>query len=182
LYSKNAWDNKRLIATSAWYKRRFLSEALVITSAVHCKRFQSKRFSRTGHTIAELVVVLAIVGITLGIAVPRTRDSLDRIAVRAAAGDVRATLRFARTVALAGNRAIAVNIDSVTGTVRIKRGTEILLSRGVGHAHGVRVGRTRDSLTYDGRGFGRGAANLSVIVRRGVAAETVFVARLGRVR
>jgi len=138
--------------------------------------------ARAGHTLPELLVVVTIVGITLGIAVPRALDSLDRISVRSAAGDVRATLRFARTVALAGNRAVAVDVDSVTGTLRVRRGTEVLLTRGIGGAHGVRVGRTRDSLTYDGRGFGRGAANLSVILRRGVASETVFVARLGRVR
>ena len=125
---------------------------------------------------------MIIAGIALAIGVARARDALDRLTVRSAAGDVRATLRFARSIALAGNRAVAVDIDSVTGTLRVRRGAEVLLSRGVGQAHGVRVGRTRDSLTYDGRGFGRGAANLSVIVRRGLAAETVFVARLGRVR
>jgi prepilin-type N-terminal cleavage/methylation domain-containing protein len=140
------------------------------------------RAARAGHTLLELIVVLTVVGITLAIAIPRVRDSLDRISVRSAAGDVRATLRFARTMALAGNRAVAVDIDSVTGTLRVRRGPEVLLTRGVGRAHGVRVGRTRDSLTYDGRGFGRGAANLSVILRRGIASETVFVARLGRVR
>lgn len=135
-----------------------------------------------GYALVELLVVLGLLGVVMAIAVPRARDALDRVTVRSAAGDVRATLRFARALALAGNRAVAVDIDSVTGTLRVKRGAEVLLIRGVGQAHGVRVGRTRDSLTYDGRGFGRGAANLSVILRRGQAAETVFVARLGRVR
>ena len=135
-----------------------------------------------GYTLLELMVVLTLGGVLLGIAVPRARSSLDRLTVRAAAGDVRATLRYARSVALAGNRPVSVEIDSATGTVRVRQGADVLLTRGVGFAHGVKVGRTRDSLTYDGRGFGRGAANLSVIVRRGSAAETVFVARLGRVR
>jgi prepilin-type N-terminal cleavage/methylation domain-containing protein len=140
------------------------------------------RIVASGHSLIELLVALALLGVVMAIAIPRARDSLDRITVRSAAGDVRATLRFARSMALAGNRAITVAIDSATGTLRVRRGSEVLLTRGVGQAHGVRVGRTRDSLTYDGRGFGRGAANLSVILRRGMAAETVFVARLGRVR
>jgi hypothetical protein len=58
----------------------------------------------------------------------------------------------------------------------------MLHSRAIGFAHGVRLGGTRDSLTYDPRGLGRGAANLSIVVRRGTIAETVFVSRLGRVR
>ena len=140
------------------------------------------RVVATGYTLAEVLLVLTIAGVLMAIAIPRARSSLDRISVQSAAADVRATLRFARSVALAGNRAVAVDIDSVTGSIRVRRGAEVLLTRGVGQAHGVRVGRTRDSLTYDGRGFGRGAANLSVILRRGSAAETVFVSRLGRVR
>jgi hypothetical protein len=55
-------------------------------------------------------------------------------------------------------------------------------SRGVAHAHGVRLVATRDSLVYDAHGVGWGAANLSVIVRKRAVAETVFVSRLGRIR
>lgn len=130
----------------------------------------------------ELVIVLSISGLLMAIAIPRTQLLLDRITVHAAAGDVLATLSTARTLALAGNSPVAVDIDSLTGTLRIRRGSEVLLSRGIGQAHGVRVGRTRDSLTYDPRGLGRGAANLSIIIRRRAAAETVFVSRLGRAR
>lgn len=135
-----------------------------------------------GYTVLELVIVLSISGLLMAIAIPRAQLMLDRVAVRAAAGDVLATLSTARILALAGNAAVAVDIDSVTGTLRVRRGSEVLLSRGIGQAHGVRVGRTRDSLTYDPRGLGRGAANLSIIIRRRAAAETVFVSRLGRAR
>lgn len=135
-----------------------------------------------GYTVLELVIVVTITGLLLAIAVPRTQLALDRIAVRAAAGDVIATLNAARSLALAGHSAVAVHVDSATGSVRVRRGSEQLLARGIGHAHGVRVGSSRDSLTYDGRGLGRGAANLSIVVRRRAAAETVFVSRLGRVR
>ena len=57
-----------------------------------------------------------------------------------------------------------------------------LVRREVGAAYGVRLWASRDSMTYDGRGLGFGAANLTVVARRGRAAETVFVSRLGRVR
>jgi len=137
---------------------------------------------RRGYTVAELVVVLGIVATMLAIALPRAHHVLDAIAVRAAAGDVATVLASARAMALAGHSSVAVDIDSSSGVLRVRRGTELLLARNIGPLHGVQVSHTRDSLTYDGRGLGRGAANLSVVVRRGSAAETIFVSRLGRVR
>jgi len=141
-----------------------------------------RRFRREGYTILELVIVVTISAIVLAIAIPPWRRMLDQISVHAAAGDVAAMLSTARAIALAGHAAVAVDIDSVNGILRVSRGPETLVARNIGQTHGVQVGRTRDSLTYDPRGLGRGAANLSIVLRRRVAAETVFVSRLGRVR
>jgi prepilin-type N-terminal cleavage/methylation domain-containing protein len=137
---------------------------------------------RHGVTIPELLIVLTIAGVVMMIAIPNAKASLDRVSVRAAAGDVRATLSYARMLAMSGGLPVAVDVDSAAGTLRVRRGDERILTRGVGAAHGVRLGQTRDSLTYDPRGFGRGAANLSILIRRGTSVETVFVSRLGRVR
>ena len=122
-----------------------------------------------------------IIAIVLAIALPRLRLVLDRITVHAAATEVTTILSSARTLAIAGRSPVAVDVDA-SGTLRVRRGAEIVLVRGVGAVHGVTVGRTRDSLTYDPRGLGRGAANLSIILRLRAAVETVFVSRLGRVR
>jgi type IV fimbrial biogenesis protein FimU len=135
-----------------------------------------------GYTVLELVIVVTISSIILAIAIPPAQTMLDRLSVHAAASDVASILSTARTLALAGHAAVAVDVDPASGVVRVRRGAEMLLARNVGQAHGVRLERTRDSLTYDPRGLGRGAANLSVIVRRRSAVETVFVSRLGRVR
>jgi len=137
---------------------------------------------RPGYTLAETMLVTVLAGIAMEIVVPRGIRALDCIVVQPAAGDGRATLATARALAIAGATVVTVDVDSATGTLRVRRGPEILLTRGVGHAHGVRLTRTRDSLSYSPRGLGRGAANLSIVVRRGDAAETVFVSRLGRVR
>ncbi len=137
---------------------------------------------RHGFTLPELLIVLTIIGVVMAIAIPNARSGLDRVSVRSAASDIRATLGYARMLAMSGGIPVAVEVDSVSGTLRIRRGDEKILIRGVGPAHGVRLGKTRDSLTYDPRGFGRGAANLSILVRRGASVETVFVSRLGRVR
>jgi prepilin-type N-terminal cleavage/methylation domain-containing protein len=135
-----------------------------------------------GFTLFELLIVMTVSGIVLAIAVPRARAGLDRAVVRSAATDVRATLGLARTLALAGHAVIVVDVDSAGGMLRIRRGSAVLQSRGLQHAHGVELRATRDSVTYDPYGMGRGASNLSVVIRKGVAAETVFVSRLGRIR
>jgi prepilin-type N-terminal cleavage/methylation domain-containing protein len=135
-----------------------------------------------GYTVLELLLVLSIAAVVLALALPRTLLVLDRVAVHAAAGDVAATLGSARTVALAGRMAVAVDVDTAGGTLRVRRGPEVLWSRNIGQAHGVGVWANRDSLAYDGRGLGLGAANLSIVIRRREAVETVFVSRLGRVR
>jgi type IV fimbrial biogenesis protein FimT len=137
---------------------------------------------RRGFTVPELLIVLTIAGVVMAIAIPNGKAGLDRISVRSAASDVRATLNYARMLAMAGGVPVAVDVDSAAGTLRVMRGDERILTRGIGPAHGVRIGRTRDSLAYDPRGFGRGAANLSILLRRGASVETVFVSRLGRVR
>lgn len=130
----------------------------------------------------ELVTVVTIIGLLLAIAIPRGQLLMDRVSVGAAAADVKAVLGTARSLALAGRSMVAVDIDSAGGVVRIRRGPELLQVRNLAQLHGVQLGCTRDSLAYDAHGLGRGAANLSVILRRRDAAETVFVSRLGRVR
>ena len=57
-----------------------------------------------------------------------------------------------------------------------------IASEPVGFTHGVSLSSTRDSITFDVRGLGWGAANLTLSVRRGAAAETLTVSRLGRVK
>jgi len=52
----------------------------------------------------------------------------------------------------------------------------------LGRLHGVALGTTRDSLAFDARGLGHGAANLRITLERRTEAETLVVSRLGRVR
>lgn len=125
---------------------------------------------------------MVVTGVLLAIAVPRTRAQLDRAIVRSAATDVRATLGLARTLALTGYAVIVVDIDSARGMLKIRRGSDVLMRRAVEAVHGVDLRATRESLAYDPYGLGRGVSNLSVRIRKGVAAETVFVSRLGRIR
>lgn len=142
----------------------------------------SSRSATAGYTLLELVIVVTVAGILMSVAIQRTRLILDRQSVHAAAADVVSILNSARALALSGRSAVAVNIDTVAGALQIRRGTERLLVRQLAQMHAVSVRSSRDSLAYDAHGLGRGAANLSIIVRRRAAVETVFVSRFGRVR
>lgn len=142
----------------------------------------SSPISRGGVTVIELLIVMSIVGILMALAIPHGQLMLDRISVHSAAGDLAMSLSSAREFSLASRSAVAVDFAGPGGALRVRRGPDILFTRNIAMAHGVVLSQTRDSLAFGPLGLGVGAANLSIIVRRRAAAETVFVSRLGRIR
>ena len=135
-----------------------------------------------GATLAELLVVMAIMAIVLAYATLRLAQAADRTAVRSAAAEATTAFNGARQAAITRRGSVAVLIDTISLRLQIVADTEVLSSRDLGTEYGIRLGSSRDSMAYDAHGVGLGAANLSLVVRRGRAAETVFVSRLGRVR
>jgi prepilin-type N-terminal cleavage/methylation domain-containing protein len=137
---------------------------------------------RAGQTLMELVIVIVIVGVLAGIAVPRVQAATDQAMVRGAATELVAILGTARAAAQRRDALAVASFDSATVTARVLVGSDTLLVRALGAELGVTLRATRDSVTYGPSGRGYGAANTSLIVRRGGATDTVFVSRLGRVR
>lgn len=135
-----------------------------------------------GTTLPELLATLTISAIVLAITIPRMRTVAERNAVRGATSDVIATLSSARQLAVAHRGAVWIDIDTSTATLRVRRDADTLMSRHLRTLFGVDLHANRDSLAYDARGLGAGAANLTFIVQRGSTADTVVVSRLGRVR
>lgn len=138
--------------------------------------------SQRGGTLVELIAVLVIIGVLLGIIVPALQASVARHAVAAAARDVANLLSMARQIAATSVDGAAVAFDSATGRVQLDVSGRPVRMLDLPSHRGVHVRATRDSLAFDSRGLGIGAANLSVIFTRGKAADTVVVSRLGRVR
>jgi prepilin-type N-terminal cleavage/methylation domain-containing protein len=137
---------------------------------------------RYGVTLVELCLVLALVGILASIATQQITRYLDRTAARAAVAEAASVVLRARDEAMAQRTPTSVRIDTVVATLELSARGVVLSRAALGHAHGVTLSTTRDSLTYDVRGLGYGAANLTLIARRGAAAESLVVSRLGRVR
>jgi len=64
-----------------------------------------------GFTLIELVVVLAIIGLSLAIAIPLLARQVGGSALNAASGEIRAALREARSTAIAEDRSVIFRGD-----------------------------------------------------------------------
>lgn len=133
-------------------------------------------------TLPEIVVVLVVMAVLLGLALPRLTGAADRAAVRAAIVDAAAVFRSARSGAIYRRAPVAVIIDTLRSAVSARADSIVLLQRELGQGYGVRLTATRDSMAFDAHGLGVGVANLSLVARRGRFADTLFVSRLGRLR
>jgi prepilin-type N-terminal cleavage/methylation domain-containing protein len=137
---------------------------------------------RSGFTLLEQIIALAVMAVLLTLAGTRTLSALDRSAVRNARMQLVATLSAARGSAQARAERVSVAMDSTSGLLRIFAGADTLLVRSLRTELGVAFSSSRDTVTYGASGRGYGATNSTIVLSRGAAAETVYVARLGRAR
>ena len=137
---------------------------------------------RWGYTIVELALVLTIVGLISAGGGRALAHHLHRLAVHAAIAEAAGALARARDEALARHEVVSVRIDTARATLAVRVRGERLALHALGHAHGVSLSTTRDSIAFDVRGLGYGAANLTLVARRGGAVDTLVVSRLGRTR
>ena len=137
---------------------------------------------RCGLTLVELCLVLAVIGLTTAIAVRQLGLYLDRAAAHAAVVEAGALVARARDEAAAQRRPASIRFDTVAGALELRMGGATLARAALRSAHGVSLAANRDSIAYDVRGLGYGAANVTLVARRGRAAESLVVSRLGRIR
>lgn len=137
---------------------------------------------RRGLTLVELCLVLTVVGLTAAIAVRQLGAYLDRAAARAAVVEAGALVARARDEAVALRRPASIRFDTMGDALELRMGGVMLARAALGSAHGVSLAANRDSIAYDVRGLGYGAANLTLVARRGRVADSLVVSRLGRIR
>jgi prepilin-type N-terminal cleavage/methylation domain-containing protein len=137
---------------------------------------------RHGFTIIELIVTVCVLSILSAIAIPWAGDVLDRVRVRSAATEIESVFGAARHIAIARAANATVDLDTAARSISVSVGGDTVRRRELGIAHDVVLSATRIRMSYSATGVGYGAANLSVVVRRNRAVDTVFVSRLGRVR
>jgi Tfp pilus assembly protein FimT len=137
---------------------------------------------RTGTTLIEIGVTVGILGLMAGITFPRFGTYRDRIAVDAAATSTLSLLATARHAALRRATLTAVHLDTTGAIILLVAGPDTLERRSLRDVHGVTMTTSRDSIAFAPSGLGYGAANTQIILRRGAAADTISVSRLGRAR
>ena len=137
---------------------------------------------RHAFTIIELAVTICVLSVLSAIAIPWAGDILDRVSVRSAVTEIGSLFSAARHIAIARAAHATVEIDTAGRVIAVSVGRDTVRKREIGTAHDVLLSATRTRMSYSATGVGYGAANLSVVVRRNRAADTVFVSRLGRVR
>ena len=128
----------------------------------------TRHFSR-GFSLIELVLVVAIIGLTTLVAVRQLSLHLDRLATRDAVRSAGALVARARDEAVALHSPMTVRVDTASATLLLRSRRTTLARTPLGDLHGVRLSTTRDSITFDVRGLGYGAANMTLIARRGSA-------------
>ena len=137
---------------------------------------------RAGFSLIELVLVLALIGLLLGIALPPLAGALDRIEVAAAASQIAAAHTRARMMAISGSRVVVLTVDSAALSIHLRGSTNHLWSdRGPAFSRVSLSGPAR-SFTFSPEGFSLALSNASLHLSRGSATRTVVVSRLGRLR
>jgi type II secretory pathway pseudopilin PulG len=133
-------------------------------------------------TLIELLLVLAIVSILTAVVVPRVASFMDAIDVRGAADDAEGLMTAARHLAISRAARSSVGIDTGAQTLVLQVGGDTMERRDDGALHGVRLTSNGAAVTYSQIGLGFGVTNLTLVIAKGAAAETLFVSKLGRVR
>ena len=149
----------------------------------HCDRMLPPSWCmRSGFSLLELVLVLALLGLLLGVALPPLAGALDRIEVAAVASQIAAAHTRARMMAISGSRVVVLTIDSASLSIHLRGSTSHLWSDGGPALSSVSLSGPARSFTFSPEGFSLGLSNASLHLSRGSATRTVIVSRLGRVR
>jgi prepilin-type N-terminal cleavage/methylation domain-containing protein len=88
----------------------------------------SKRHNRRGEagfSLIELLIVLVLLGLVIGIGMPRMQDWLDRYRVRTAAQSLAADMQLQRMRAVSRNTTHAIVFDAVAGTYLLWEGDPV---------------------------------------------------------
>jgi prepilin-type N-terminal cleavage/methylation domain-containing protein len=137
---------------------------------------------RHGFTLPEILLVLAILGLSFGIAVPRIAAVRDSIAVEQEANQILAAHRRSRILSIARGRPVVLNIGADSLSIRLTGDASDFWGAPGPVGTGVTLDGPTRRMTFSPLGYTTGLSNATLRLSRGAARRTVVVSRLGRVR
>ncbi len=136
-----------------------------------------------GFTLTELLIVIVMIGIMVGLAVPRATKWRDRLAVQRAGNEAALFYQRVRYAAVLKSATIRIEFGSDLFTAASEIPSASLKVSTPGPArHGVDLEVSRSVIRLYPNGLGLGPANTKLVLRRGSAAESLTVSRLGRLK
>lgn len=136
---------------------------------------------RSGFTLVEILIVIAIMSIVLGMSLPKMGNMNDRNQMRSAKDGIAAKMSTVRAQAIATGRTSTMYLagDSIrytlgTGTAEVAKGTVLNLYR----QFGVKVTSSAITIAFDGRGMTTGTAQ-KVKFTRGALTDSICISTIG---
>jgi type IV fimbrial biogenesis protein FimT len=137
---------------------------------------------KSGFTLIETALTLAVAGLLLGIALPRFTALKQGVAVERAALNIAAAHRRARTTAIVYGRPAILSVAARTLRITLVGAGQPHWSSPGPAEDGVTLADPPRDLTFSPLGITTGLSNASFHLTMGSASRTVVVSRLGRVR
>ena len=145
--------------------------------------------TRAAFSLAELLLVLVMIGVIAMIVIPKLGRGYDKTQVTAARSRIAALASRARAVALARNCVDTLHVTSGTSgqawiTVCTPSGSgldTVGAPDAVAARYTVTLGPTGRNFVFDTRGMSTSGATLSVTVSKNSTTDSVVVDALGRV-
>jgi type IV fimbrial biogenesis protein FimT len=137
---------------------------------------------KSGFTLIEVALTLAVAGLLLGIALPSFSALKQGVKVESAAQSIAAAHRRARTTAIVHSQAAILSVAAQTLRITFVGADQPHWSAPGPSEEGVTLASPARDLTFSPLGITTGLSNASFHLTAGAASRTVVVSRLGRVR
>ena len=137
---------------------------------------------KSGFTLVEVVLTLAVAGLLLGIALPRFSALKQGVAVESAAQNLVAAHRRARAAAIIHGRPAILSVAARSLRITFDGAGQPHWTSADPFGQGVTLAGPPRHLTFSPLGITTGLSNATFHLSLGSASRTVVVSRLGRVR
>ena len=143
--------------------------------------------NKRGVTLIEIIIVIVLVGVMTGFALPRIGDAITKQSVQSARTFFISA--HARTRATAIQRGTQTQLIVSDGRLTIQSANPVTYVvdtvggvQDLGARYGVTVQPANVSLTFDGRGIGTENTGTTISITKGSHGSTIVISPVGRVQ